>query len=130
MASDIEVSQFDVALGFRLKKLRQMRRVSQEFLGNQLGVTFQQIQRYESGANRIPPERIQKCAEVLNVPVSYFFDSHIIENLESLDKRIVTLAAAIANLPSEDLQKHVYNLIQGITETFTKYDDSKKDNAA
>jgi transcriptional regulator with XRE-family HTH domain len=55
-----------------------MRRIeinmSQEFLGEQIGLTFQQIQKYEKGTNRIGASRIQQIGKVLEVPVSFFFD--------------------------------------------------------
>jgi len=48
--------------------------MSQEKLGNALGLTFQQIQKYERGANRIGSSRLFKLSRILDVPVSYFFD--------------------------------------------------------
>jgi transcriptional regulator with XRE-family HTH domain len=55
-----------------------MRRIeinmSQEFLGEQIGLTFQQIQKYEKGTNRIGASRIQQIGKVLEVPASFFFD--------------------------------------------------------
>jgi transcriptional regulator with XRE-family HTH domain len=48
--------------------------MSQEKLGESLGITFQQIQKYEKGTNRIGASRLQNIARVLSVPVSYFFE--------------------------------------------------------
>jgi transcriptional regulator with XRE-family HTH domain len=48
--------------------------MSQEKLGESLGITFQQIQKYEKGTNRIGASRLQHIARVLSVPVSYFFE--------------------------------------------------------
>lgn len=48
--------------------------MSQEKLGEQLGITFQQIQKYEKGTNRIGASRLQHIARVLSVPVSFFFE--------------------------------------------------------
>lgn len=64
----------DVHVGARVRLRRTMLGMSQEKLGEHLGITFQQIQKYEKGANRIGASRLQKIAEVLNTPVSYFFD--------------------------------------------------------
>jgi len=50
--------EFNKALGFRLMTLRQSHKMSQEYLGAKLGVRYQQIQKYETGATRMPPERI------------------------------------------------------------------------
>jgi transcriptional regulator with XRE-family HTH domain len=48
--------------------------ISQEKLGEALGLTFQQIQKYEKGANRIGASRLQQAADILGVPVSFFFE--------------------------------------------------------
>ncbi len=48
--------------------------MSQEKLGEQLGITFQQIQKYEKGANRIGASRLQQIAKILAVPVEFFFE--------------------------------------------------------
>lgn len=53
---------------------RMLAGISQEKLGDALGLTFQQIQKYEKGANRISASRLQNIAKILGVPVSFFFD--------------------------------------------------------
>ncbi|MBB3952227.1 helix-turn-helix domain-containing protein [Aureimonas jatrophae] len=64
----------DIHVGARVRLRRTMMGMSQEKLGEHLGITFQQIQKYEKGTNRIGASRLQKIAEVLNTPVSYFFE--------------------------------------------------------
>lgn len=64
----------DVLVGSRLKLRRTMVGMTQEKLGDQLGVTFQQIQKYEKGANRIGASRLQEISRILEVPVAYFFE--------------------------------------------------------
>ena len=64
----------DKHVGSRVRMRRQMLKMSQEKLGNAVGVTFQQIQKYEKGANRIGASRLQQIAEVLSVPVPFFFE--------------------------------------------------------
>ena len=49
--------------------------MSQEKLGDALGLTFQQVQKYEKGANRIGASRLQQIAHILQVPVSFFFEA-------------------------------------------------------
>jgi transcriptional regulator with XRE-family HTH domain len=63
----------DVEVGHRVRALRLEKGMSQGKLGDQLGVTFQQIQKYEKGTNRIGAGRLQRIAEIFNVPVSAFF---------------------------------------------------------
>ncbi|MEM7299642.1 MAG: helix-turn-helix domain-containing protein [Pseudomonadota bacterium] len=64
----------DVHVGSRVRLRRTMQGLSQEKLGDALGITFQQIQKYEKGANRIGASRMQQIANVLSVPVSFFFE--------------------------------------------------------
>lgn len=63
----------DVHVGSRVRLRRMMAGMSQEKLGESLGVTFQQIQKYEKGTNRIGASRLQSIAMVLDVPVDFFF---------------------------------------------------------
>ena len=64
----------DVHVGARIRLRRQVLKMSQERLGEQLGVTFQQVQKYERGANRVGASRLWRLSQVLDVPVSYFFE--------------------------------------------------------
>lgn len=64
----------DVHVGSRVRMRRTLLGMSQEKLGNALGLTFQQIQKYERGANRIGSSRLFKLSTILDVPVSFFFD--------------------------------------------------------
>src|SRR6476469_6209872 len=64
----------DVRVGARLRLRRNMLGLSQERLGEAIGLTFQQVQKYERGANRIAASRLHELSRVLNIPVSFFFD--------------------------------------------------------
>src|SRR6202048_3879975 len=64
----------DKHVGSRVRMRRMMLSMSQEKLGDGLGITFQQIQKYEKGTNRIGASRLQHIARVLSVPVSFFFE--------------------------------------------------------
>jgi transcriptional regulator with XRE-family HTH domain len=64
----------DKYVGSRVRMRRIMLGMSQEKLGEALGLTFQQIQKYEKGTNRVGASRIQQIAEVLQVPVSFLFE--------------------------------------------------------
>jgi transcriptional regulator with XRE-family HTH domain len=64
----------DKYVGSRVRMRRMMLGMSQEKLGEALGLTFQQIQKYEKGTNRVGASRIQQIAEVLKVPVSFLFE--------------------------------------------------------
>ena len=64
----------DVHVGSRIRLRRNMLGMSQEKLGESLGITFQQIQKYEKGTNRVGASRLQAIASILDVPVSFFFE--------------------------------------------------------
>lgn len=64
----------DVHVGSRVRLRRNMLGMSQEKLGKAIGLTFQQVQKYERGANRIGSSRLFELSKVLSVPVSYFFE--------------------------------------------------------
>jgi len=64
----------DVHVGSRIRLRRNMLALSQEKLGDAIGLTFQQVQKYERGANRVGASRLHELSRVLDVPVSFFFD--------------------------------------------------------
>jgi transcriptional regulator with XRE-family HTH domain len=64
----------DRHVGNRMRMRRLLVGMSQEKLGELLGITFQQVQKYEKGSNRVSASRLYQVAKVLNVPVQFFFD--------------------------------------------------------
>ncbi len=64
----------DIHVGGRVRLRRMLACLSQEKLGDSMGLTFQQIQKYEKGINRIGASRLFKLSQVLDVPVGFFFD--------------------------------------------------------
>jgi transcriptional regulator with XRE-family HTH domain len=70
-----EPSPIDVHVGSRVRLRRSLLGMSQEKLGAALGLTFQQVQKYERGTNRISASRLWDLSLILDVPVSFFFDA-------------------------------------------------------
>jgi transcriptional regulator with XRE-family HTH domain len=64
----------DKHVGSRIRMRRMMLGMSQEKLGDGLGLTFQQVQKYEKGTNRMGASRLQHISDILQVPVPFFFD--------------------------------------------------------
>ena len=64
----------DLEIGQRIRARRLLCRLSQTELADAIGVTFQQVQKYEQGVNRVGAGRLARIAEVLSVPVAFFFD--------------------------------------------------------
>jgi transcriptional regulator with XRE-family HTH domain len=64
----------DIHVGSRIRLRRNMLGMSQEKLGENLGITFQQIQKYEQGTNRVGASRLQAIASIIGVPVAFFYE--------------------------------------------------------
>ena len=65
----------DIHVGGRVRMRRKMLGVSQETLADALGLSFQQVQKYERGTNRVGASKLWQLSQVLDVPISFFFDS-------------------------------------------------------
>ena len=118
----------DVEVGHRIRIERLSRGLSQTALANQLGVTFQQVQKYEKGVNRVGAGRLTKIAEVLGVPVSTFFSGK--EVLESEQGRssddtsplkLLTVSGAFrllrayADIEDTNLRRSIVDLVEQIS---------------
>ena len=76
-ASPKRANSIDVHVGGRVRLRRMLLGMSQEKLGDSLGVTFQQVQKYEKGTNRIYASRLYQLAGILDVPITFFFEELI-----------------------------------------------------
>jgi transcriptional regulator with XRE-family HTH domain len=74
MAAKKAPNPIDKHVGSRVRMRRMMLAMSQEKLGDALGLTFQQVQKYEKGTNRIGASRLQQMSHILQVPVAFFFE--------------------------------------------------------
>lgn len=66
-------NEVDVAVGARIRNLRLRNKLSQEEVGRRLKVSFQQVQKYEKGANRVGASRLSELAKIFDVPIGTFF---------------------------------------------------------
>lgn len=73
MRAKRRLNEADIEVAKRVRLRRMELRISQTELGDALGITFQQVQKYEKGTNRITAGRLHKIADVLRVPVTFFF---------------------------------------------------------
>ncbi|HUJ46079.1 MAG TPA: helix-turn-helix transcriptional regulator [Rhizomicrobium sp.] len=116
-ASPKRTTSKDVKLGVRLRRLRILRGVSQTELGARLGgLTFQQIQKYESGANRISATRLYEIAVLLKVPITYFFEELPPTVLEPIDNEVRTLAKSMTAISDPVLRRKVIRLIETVAK--------------
>jgi transcriptional regulator with XRE-family HTH domain len=86
----------DADVGRRIRAQRLLCHMSQTELGNRVGITFQQIQKYEKGVNRVGAGRLARIADVLNVPVAFFFsgDQKPSDNNDNINSGLSFLESA------------------------------------
>ena len=77
MAKTKASNAIDAHVGSRVRMRRMMLGMSQEKLGDALGLTFQQVQKYEKGTNRMGASRLQQAADILGVAVPFFFEGAV-----------------------------------------------------
>jgi transcriptional regulator with XRE-family HTH domain len=118
----------DLHVGERVRMYRVKAGISQTTLGEYLGITFQQVQKYEKGINRIGASRLQKISELLNVPVASLFDdlpgskrigadNPMNEFVEFLGTTVgQRLVQGFMKLRDKDVRTHLVRLIEGIAE--------------
>ncbi len=120
-------SKLDVAVGWRVRSLRERSGITQAAMARQLGVSFQQLQKYESGKNRISAGRLKMVAELLELPVESFFLSEeagreagsgayptsreFRESVEGLE-----LMRAFRRIPSPQTRERVLALVKTLAE--------------
>jgi transcriptional regulator with XRE-family HTH domain len=114
-------SIIDVAVGRNVRIWRMAKGMSQAQLANRLGVTFQQVQKYETGANRIGTGRLVRVAAILGVPISVLFDgTDGAEPTRSLlalvsDSRSFRLAHAFAAIKDGALRLSIVRLVEQVS---------------
>lgn len=81
----------DVYVGAKLKTKRTAQGLSQSEIGRHLGVTFQQVQKYEKGVNRIGPSKLYEVAQLLKAPISYFFEGYEKKSTSSTNSDVLFL---------------------------------------
>lgn len=85
----------DLHVGKRVRLRRTLLGMSQEQLGTELNITFQQVQKYERGANRVSASRLWDIGQILDVPINYFFDDMTENTMRSSPRRVSRGSEAI-----------------------------------
>ena len=104
------MDEIDIHLGRRLRRRRRLLGLTQQELAHACGVRFQQIQKYECGANRISAARLWQLAEALEVPVGYFFDGLMAEAVESAPEPGASEVTVLGRKETQDLITAYYQL--------------------
>jgi len=121
-------NQTDVYIGKRMKMQRLARGLSQTDIAKRLGITFQQIQKYERGVNRVGAGRLQEMANLLGVTPAFFFEDgprlkpgqseEASETTELLaNKYNLALAQAYNRIRSHTVRRNVLELVEGLAES-------------
>lgn len=111
----------DVHVGSRVRMRRMLVGLSQEKLGERLGLTFQQVQKYEKGSNRVSASRLYQMAQILGVPVQFFF-----EELPEQAKGSFGSASGFAESAQETLIMDFINSSEGLqlNKAFSEISDA------
>ena len=112
----------DVELGKRIRLRRIEMKMSQSELGEKLGVTFQQVQKYEKGANRVGASRLQQIATALNVDIQFFYTGD--KKAKEIDSLLFTdsafslrLLRAYVAIQDKAVRRHFVTLMESVAET-------------
>lgn len=112
----------DAHVGERIRERRAVLGLTQEHLANALNLSYQQVQKYETGANRVSAGRLYEMAKYLNVHVSYFFES-LDEDSEMPDmehggrnRAVIELARNYAEIGDNEVRAAVSSLVKSLSE--------------
>jgi len=139
-----EPSPLDVHIGSRIRLRRTLLGYSQARLASAIGLTFQQIQKYEKGTNRVGASRLQQISEVLQVPVSFLFDggpsgavggeasadaspAYIADFLATSEG--LALTRAFTRIPDSKLRRSIVDLVEQIADREAAEGDRKSAKA-
>jgi transcriptional regulator with XRE-family HTH domain len=103
--------EVDKHVGKQIRQLRWRFNMTQQQLAEKVGVKFQQIQKYETGVNRVAASRLFDMAQAFGISVTHFFPVGDVENTPTLDKRSLELVNAFSKLP-ETQQDTILRLIK------------------
>lgn len=106
----------DVHVGRKLKQIRTMRRLSQTDVARELELSFQQIQKYEIGSNRIAASRLYELSRILDVPTSYFFEGleAAAEKSEHRDPSL-EIVTALAAIRDDTIKTRIVTFIEDVS---------------
>lgn len=106
----------DIHVGRKLKQIRTLRRMSQTDVARKLNLSFQQIQKYEIGSNRVAASRLFELSQILDVPPSFFFDDlHVNENNPPKADPGMEIVHALAAIKDEDVKSRIVTFIRDVS---------------
>jgi transcriptional regulator with XRE-family HTH domain len=111
----------EIEMGKKIRLRRVEQRLSQSDLGEKLGVSFQQVQKYEKGVNRVGATRLQQIATALDVSVAFFYDgdgkTKEVESLLFLDSAFsLRLLRAYSKIQDQAIQRQMVSLMESVAD--------------
>ncbi|MEO0390291.1 MAG: helix-turn-helix transcriptional regulator [Pseudomonadota bacterium] len=104
----------DVHVGKKLKQVRTLRRMSQTDVARQLGLSFQQIQKYEIGSNRIAASRLYELSKILDVPTSFFFEG-MSDDADKQTDSSLAIVSAVAAIRDDAVRSRIVTFIEDVS---------------
>jgi transcriptional regulator with XRE-family HTH domain len=106
----------DAHVGKKLKQIRTLRRLSQTDVARKLDLSFQQIQKYEIGSNRVAASRLFELSQILDVPPSYFFDGlHDNANIAPKNDPGMEIVTALAAIKDDAVKSRIVTFIEDVS---------------
>lgn len=120
----------DIYVGSRVRLRRTVLGMSQERLAEQLGITFQQVQKYENASNRIGASRLYAISNILSVPVSYLYDGYqadasaVSEEISEFDRHMnskesIELVKSYYKVQDEKVRKKLLELVKSMAKNLS-----------
>lgn len=110
----------DIHVGKRIKEIRTIRGLTQSNVADHLGISFQQLQKYETGANRVSASRMFELSKLLKITPSFFFEGLEGQNYDSMppmDMETARIASALSSIKNKKLKKRINTLISEIVRS-------------
>ena len=121
-----ERSTIDAFIGARVRQRRSELGISQSKLGEQLGITFQQVQKYENGKNRISASSLYRISRILGVDISYFVegygDNDVLRDISDVcyniqNREVASLVRNFSNISEPELKKRISSLVKAVSSS-------------
>ncbi|MCF6316223.1 MAG: helix-turn-helix domain-containing protein [Marinosulfonomonas sp.] len=117
----------DIHVGKRIKEIRTVRGLTQSNVADYLGISFQQLQKYETGANRVSASRMFELSKLLDITPAFFFEGLEGQNYDTMppmDMETARIAAALSRIKNKKLKNRINTLISEIVRSSSAGDEA------
>lgn len=117
----------DTHVGKRIKEIRTVRGLTQSNVADHLGISFQQLQKYETGANRVSASRMFEISKLLNITPAFFFEGLEGQNYDTMppmDMETARIASALSRIKNKKLKNRINTLISEIVRSTLSNDEA------